>query len=36
MKNIIGFGAPQEEPALAPMMQNEIGTPVRSVVDVVF
>ena len=36
MKNIIGFGAPQEEPALAPMKQNEIATPVRSVVDVVF
>lgn len=36
MKNIIGFGAPQEESALAPMNQKEISTPVRSVVDVVF
>ncbi len=35
MKNVIGFGAPQEE-ALAPMKQNEIGVPVRSVVDVAF
>ena len=35
MKNIIGFGAPQEK-AIVPMKQSEIGTPVRSVVDVAF